>query len=675
MAEEKKSIEISYKANINDLKKKLESLPDITKDEARKMVSALDRQLKQAERAAKKSAEASKKAAQSSSRAAKKGAKDFDRLASSAASVAGSFAAMGAGLVMFQQQLADLTNELTDASAKSGLAIETLAGLRLAAEGSGLEFSNLESGLIRFQTSMLDASRGSKSMTDSFEALGVEVKNADGSMRDADSVFNEAIKSLGQMENTTERNALAMKLFGREGGAGLIQSGALDNLESMTALAREFGVSINDDAVNAMGTFQRKMAEFGTVAEGTFQRLLGSLGGDNSVSMGIDAATKAMVYFGSITGDVIGAVSQAFENYFGILQAVGLALTGDFDLAKELMSDLGEETSEAGENLFNMFDRANKELERFDDLSKASLATNNKIADSAAAIASNETKVTDEKKKQLELQKKLKKELEEALEFGDDDIKKLKAKTEHEKQLFELQASEIEKQVIAINDKYDAELAKLEEKALVSGDIDAAQAVADELRKQRQEELNKLTEENAQKTLEHIMETSEQVVGGLGTITGTASDLMKQFAEENKAQSSESFAIQKSLAIASIAMKTAEAIMAAQVLQPPPLNIIAAANAAAIGAAQLAKVQSQQPSFHMGGVAPDEANAKVLKGEAILSRSAVQMLGGEQGIRKIEQGNKQSNETVVIIQPFKHFGRFARELGYQKPKQTGVRGY
>jgi len=308
-------------------------------------------------------------------------------------------------------------------------------------------------------------------------------------------------------------------------------------------------------------------------------------------------------------------------------------------------------------------------------LSKASLATNNKIADSAAAIASNETKVTDEKKKQLELQKKLKKELEEALEFGDDDIKKLTAKTELEKQLFELQATEIEKQVIAINDKYDAELAKLEEKALVSGDIDAAQAVADELRKERQEELNKLTEENAQKTLEHIMETSEQVVGGLGTITGTASDLMQQFAEENKAQSSQSFAIQKSLAIASIGMKTAEAIMAAQVLQPPPLNIIAAANAAAIGAAQLAKVQSQQPSFHMGGVAPDEASAKVLKGEAILSRSAVQMLGGEQGIRKIEQGNKQSNETVVIIQPFKHFGRFARELGYQKPKQTGVRGY
>jgi len=84
MAEEQKSIEISYKANISDLKKKLEQLPDITSQEAKKMVSALDRQLKQAERAAKKSTEATKKAMSSTSSAAQRGQKDFQRLASSA---------------------------------------------------------------------------------------------------------------------------------------------------------------------------------------------------------------------------------------------------------------------------------------------------------------------------------------------------------------------------------------------------------------------------------------------------------------------------------------------------------------------------------------------------------------------------------------------------------------
>ena len=84
MAEEKKSIEISYKANIKDLVSKLEQIPNVTKQEAKKMVAALDRQLKQAEKAAKQSATASKKAAQEMAKGAKRGARDFDQLADSA---------------------------------------------------------------------------------------------------------------------------------------------------------------------------------------------------------------------------------------------------------------------------------------------------------------------------------------------------------------------------------------------------------------------------------------------------------------------------------------------------------------------------------------------------------------------------------------------------------------
>ena len=84
MATEEKSIEISYKANIQDLKSKLSQIPNITDQEAKKMVAALDRQLKQAESASKKAAEASKKAAQSASRAAMNAQKDFDELAHSA---------------------------------------------------------------------------------------------------------------------------------------------------------------------------------------------------------------------------------------------------------------------------------------------------------------------------------------------------------------------------------------------------------------------------------------------------------------------------------------------------------------------------------------------------------------------------------------------------------------
>ena len=84
MAEQKKSIEISYKANLNDLLAKLKTIPNVTDQEAKKMVAALDRQLKQAEKAAKKSSEASKKAAQQAAQAARRGAHQFHELEDSA---------------------------------------------------------------------------------------------------------------------------------------------------------------------------------------------------------------------------------------------------------------------------------------------------------------------------------------------------------------------------------------------------------------------------------------------------------------------------------------------------------------------------------------------------------------------------------------------------------------
>ena len=84
MAEEKKSIEISYKADINDLKQKLAQIPNITGEEAKKMVAALDRQLKQAESASKKSAEATKKAAQEAGKSAANAAREFDHMSDAA---------------------------------------------------------------------------------------------------------------------------------------------------------------------------------------------------------------------------------------------------------------------------------------------------------------------------------------------------------------------------------------------------------------------------------------------------------------------------------------------------------------------------------------------------------------------------------------------------------------
>jgi len=370
MAEKKESIEISYKANMSDLTKKLAQMPNVTAKEAKKMVGALDRQLKQAESAAKRSAAASKKAMKASSAAAKRGAKDFKQLGAAASIVGASFVAIGAGAIALTQEIADLTNELTDASAKSGIAIETLAGLRLAAKGSGIEFSNLEGGLIKFQTNMREATRGNKNLAATFADLGIKVADSNGKLKDSDSVFNETIKSLSKMQAGTERNAVMMELFGKKAGPGLIQSGALQNLDEMSAMAKEFGVNLDESAIKSMANFQRIMAQFDVISKGVLQDLIESIAGKNSITHSIDLATKAMIVFSSISVDQLSAIGQFAENMIGTMTALGLVLSRDFGSAQIIISELADETITAGLNLVNMYDRASEKLEKYAELSK-----------------------------------------------------------------------------------------------------------------------------------------------------------------------------------------------------------------------------------------------------------------------------------------------------------------
>ena len=56
MADVNKSIEIQYRADIKQLLANLKKMPDVTSKEAKEMVSGLNKQLRQAEKAAARAA-------------------------------------------------------------------------------------------------------------------------------------------------------------------------------------------------------------------------------------------------------------------------------------------------------------------------------------------------------------------------------------------------------------------------------------------------------------------------------------------------------------------------------------------------------------------------------------------------------------------------------------------
>jgi hypothetical protein len=264
--------------------------------------------------------------------------------------VAGAFQRMG-------QEIADARNDITDASTRSGIATETLEGLRLAAEGSGLSFSALTSGLDQFGARLSQAAEGTGRTAEAFAALGVEVVDAQGNLRDGDAVLRETLASLNAMEPTAERSALAVEALGRTGGK-LLQALSGTELEAFVALTREFGVGVGPKAAESAGKWQRATAELDTVMAGLKAKLFDAVGGADALF----EVTELLIYgfefaAGAIDGFADGMASAvdrilapfnslvaALDQLFTALQQIG---NGDFSGGLFSMQNALEELTQA----------------------------------------------------------------------------------------------------------------------------------------------------------------------------------------------------------------------------------------------------------------------------------------------------------------------------------------
>jgi hypothetical protein len=112
--------------------------------------------------------------------------------------------------------------------------------------------------------------------------------------------------------------------------------------------------------------------------------------------------------------------------------------------------------------------------------------------------------------------------------------------------------------------------------------------------------------------------------------------------------------LKQSAALTDIAVNTAVAITKANAALGPIAGGIATGALIASGAAQSAAVVAQPPPTFLR---PDETFVRALRGEAVLDRSTVDRLGGEQGVAALQRGET-SGPQVVVISPFKHLDRY-----------------
>ena len=110
---------------------------------------------------------------------------------------------------------ASFGDEIGTVSVQYGIAAQDLQAYYYAAELVDVSVETLTSTMARNVRAMSYAQDGTARYVEAYEQLGVSVTNADGSLRDSEDVYWDVIDALGNMENSSERDAVAMELLGR----------------------------------------------------------------------------------------------------------------------------------------------------------------------------------------------------------------------------------------------------------------------------------------------------------------------------------------------------------------------------------------------------------------------------------------------------------------------------
>jgi len=668
MAEEKRSINIAYKADLKDLIAKLKQMPNVTEAEAKKMVAALDRQLKQAEKASKQAADASKKAAREAANAASRGAKDFDdladsarraeerleRVAESSGDIDRGFSSVGLALRGVNPQVAEAADGLADMFAVvEGLTMSVTA-LNPVVVAAGVAIGALTLGYVAHQAELEKARQLTLELKDAQEALATSQLEQEDNLVDAGAKLRDL-----QRDYKLLTGQITQYEYDLEKAGEAAEVAFLGNIKFAKEAAKE--ASNNVKMVNALLSNYTKVGKL-ALSDSEIERLRLLQLQNDQINNSLDLTSKQKGVHEALFILQKSVTAEAAEQNLNV-KKVTLAQEEAIRLAREMVTmenELAKATEEA-EKQTNKKVEASKKIipikEDELDLIQQQIEAENRFFD--RQIEANQRLEDAQIESFMNAQDRDKqKELRDALAFG-------------------RKIEEIE------------ELGRIAEEEELAQDIIAQMMHNNELK--RIEELKEKREEAAKENLESLME-----FGNVATQLGEnliknsqleidmsdkkreelakMSDIERDAYEKKRKQLRALFTFQKGMSMAEVAMKTAEAIIAAQKLIPP-FNFIQAGIATGIGAAQLGVVMSQQmPSFHMGGLAQDESTARVLKGEAVLDRATVRRIGGEQGVRNLQQGGSNGSQTVVI-QPFKHFGRFAKDLGISSPKLQGIRGY
>lgn len=240
--------------------------------------------------------------------AAGKNVEDFGRKLTPVSAAAG---ALGGALVKLGYDSVKNADELNTLSKQTGLSTDSLQKMQYASELVDVSVEDITGALKKMKPKMTDSNK-------TFEKLGVAVKDSNGELRSAEDVFYDSIAALSKIQNETERDQVAMELFGKSADqlAGVIDDGGAA-LKAYGDEAENLGLVLDEDTINSLNETNDTIDKL----KGNLSATLGQLGATVAEALG-PALEKFAGWIGTITEKLREMNPETMET---ILKIVGIA--------------------------------------------------------------------------------------------------------------------------------------------------------------------------------------------------------------------------------------------------------------------------------------------------------------------------------------------------------------
>lgn len=189
--------------------------------------------------------------------AVKSSAKDLGKMLGTTAA---GFSAIVGALYAMTASAGAAADDINTLSKQYGLSTEEIQKFKYATDLIDVSLETYVASIARNIRSMSAYQNGTEATVQAYDTLGVAVTDANGKLRDSQTVYNEVISALGKVEDETERDSIAMTILGRNAQQlnPLILGGA-DALAELGEQAENLGLILPQESLDNLNAFNDKV--------------------------------------------------------------------------------------------------------------------------------------------------------------------------------------------------------------------------------------------------------------------------------------------------------------------------------------------------------------------------------------------------------------------------------